>query len=147
MDTPKLLDTAIAREVAAYRLYEALADEATSPDVKTLLTHLAGQEREHERLLQDLEPDAVAAFVPEHRPDAQLTEYLREAPEAPTGNLQDALTYAMQRELEARDAYRRMADLAADATTKALLEKLSVMENTHKAKLEELYEDIFMREA
>jgi rubrerythrin len=61
--------------------------------------------------------------------------------------VQQALIYAMQKEQEARRFYTRLALGMPDDKLAKLFHDLAVMEGQHKAKLEDLYEEHFLREA
>jgi rubrerythrin len=76
--------------------------------------------------------------------DLKSAEYLEDRPLDPDAGLQDIVIYAMHREEEARDFYRRMADSAPGAELRELFGKLAAMERSHKGRLEEFYEQRLM---
>ena len=76
----------------------------------------------------------------------ELAQYLAPKPLAADSSLQDVLVHAMKREEEAMVFYLTMAEQAAQDDLRVLLEGLSEMENSHKARLEAFYEDVFMQE-
>lgn len=147
MDVKGAIQMAVDKEQAAFDLYSGLAGMTDVPATRSLLEELAEEERSHRKLLSELDPARIAEFEPEDREDMQITEFLKDVAAPPRGNFQETLIYAMEREQEARDFYGRMAGRAGAPRLHELFEKLATMENTHKARLEELYEDIFMRES
>ncbi|MHC4591828.1 MAG: ferritin family protein [Planctomycetota bacterium] len=146
MDVKEVLDVAIAKETGACELYTATAEATDNPALKALLSDMAAQEDHHRELLQGIEPEQCGAFRPEPRQDLKLTEYLEERPLSLEASLQDVMLYAMHREEEAREFYASMADAVTDEQIAELFRSLATMEHAHKAKLEEQYEDIFLRE-
>jgi len=143
----EVLAAAIAKEEHAQSLYAGTAAKADNPAVKALLLDLAGQEASHKELLAELDPAELDAFRPDSRSDLKIAEYLRERPLSETANLQEVRTYAMKRELEAREFYALMAEAVDDDVVGELFARLARAENAHKARLEETYSNLFLREA
>jgi phosphoserine phosphatase RsbU/P len=52
MNMIKAINTAIKTEIAAYRMYRKMAEEATNPEVKSLFNYLAGFEVTHQKFLE-----------------------------------------------------------------------------------------------
>jgi len=146
MDVRDVLNAAIDDECAAYELYASTAGRAGNPAVRSLLLALADEERGHRELLESLDADRIQAFTPEARQDLKVADQLSEKAIREDSDLQDVMIYAMHKEQEAREFYARMSLALPDAELSGLFHKLSVMENTHKARLEELYEEVFLRE-
>lgn len=147
MDLQEVLSAAVAKEVAASRLYRTCADGAEDPAVRALMSELAADEEAHRELLESLDAERIEAFSPEARRDLRITEYLEDRSLAPESGLQATMIHAMHREGRARDFYSAMESRVGDERARELFRKLSTMENTHKAQLEELYESTFMRES
>jgi rubrerythrin len=147
MDAGTVLEKAIQKEAEARDLYRQTGERAENPAVKTLMADLARQEATHKQMLESLPEDQAAALVPVgDKPDLKISDHLESKHLSPDSSLQDALTFAMQREEAARNFYSTMAESVDSGELKALMEKLAGMERTHKTRLEELYEDIFLRE-
>jgi rubrerythrin len=146
MDVEEALGVAIEKEIAAYQLYARTAERADDPALKSLLAEMAGQEDRHRELLQGIDPAQCGAFQPEERRDLKMAEYLEKRPLRADAGIQDVVLYAMHREQEAREFYAQMAESVADSEVAGLFRQLSSMENSHKARLEELYEAMFMRD-
>ena len=146
MDAAEILKMAVGKEAEAYDLYCATADRTDNPAARALLRELAAEEAQHRDLLQGLTPQQAASFRPPQARDLKIAQYLAPKPLALDSSLQDVLVHAMKREEEAMAFYLTMAELAAQDDLRVLLEGLSEMENSHKARLEAFYEDVFMQE-
>ena len=146
MDLKDLIAAAAAKEAAAHDLYAETAAAAEDPAVKALLTELAGDEARHREMLEGLDVGRLAAFAPQAPRDMKLAEYMDEKPLSPQAGLQEAMVYATHREQEARDFYAGMAASVGEPAAAALFGKLAAMEAGHKARLEQLYEEMFLRD-
>jgi rubrerythrin len=147
MDARDILNAAIDDECAAYELYASTASRTDEPAARELLLELAEEEKRHRELLEEVQPALADAFQPESRPDMKLSDHLQERPLSEDSDLQDVVIYAMHREQQARDFYARMSLAMPDRDLSRLFHNLSVMENAHKARLEEFYEQAFLRES
>lgn len=146
MDTQEILDLAIQKEVEAYDLYTGASEKTDNPGAKKLLDELAEQEAYHRSLLEGLPPEQADEFEPPKEKDRHISEHLESRPLGPDSSLQDVLIHAMEREEAARKFYAAIAENAESADLRSLLEKLSTMEDAHKARLEDFYEEVFLQE-
>ena len=146
MDKSEILSLAIEKEIQAQQLYETAAYRMQDPAGKTLLAELAVEEAKHRKMLEALPPDQAEQFDSDETQDRQIGEYLAPTPLSPDASLQDVLIYAIKREGEARHFYETMAKSVDSADLQKLLRKLAAMETSHKARLEEFYEDVFLKE-
>ena len=146
MELRELIDAAISKEVAAHDLYAGTAEGSSDPAVKALLTDLARDEARHREMLEGLDVGNLGEFAPESGQDMGLTECMEDRPLSPQAGLQEVIIYAMHREEEARDFYAGMAGAVGEPSAAALFQKLAAMEAGHKARLEEQYEAMFLRE-
>jgi rubrerythrin len=146
MDLKELIAAAVAKEAAAHDLYAGTAENAEDPAVKALLTELAGDEAAHRKMLEGLDVESLGSFAPEAPRDLGLAEYMEDRPLSAQAGLQEAMLYATHREQEARDFYAGMASSVGDPAAAGLFQKLATMEAGHKARLEALYEDMFLGE-
>lgn len=147
MDARAVLGMAIAREIEAHDLYADVARQSDNPAVRELLSQLAEQEARHRELLEGVEPERLARFASDEGEDRRVAEHLAPAQLSPEAGAQQALIYAMQKEQEARRFYTRLALGIPDERLARLFHELALMEGEHKAKLEDLYEEHFLREA
>ncbi len=147
MDIGEIIAQAVAKEQEAYALYSEVAANATDPAVRSLLLDLAAEERMHEQALEKLNFTQAAGSNPNADRDLGLTGYLREVAVPSTDDLQNTLVYAMGRELEAYQLYSKLAEASDSENVRDVLLRLARMERAHKGRLENLYEEMFMREA
>ena len=146
MDKQEILNLAIQKEIEAYELYTAAAEKTDNPGAEKLLNGLADQEQYHRRLLEGLPPEQAAEFEPPKERDRHISEHLESRPLGPDSSLQDVIIHAMEREEAARKFYQHIADNVEDPELHSVLEKLATMENAHKARLEDFYEEVFLQE-
>ena len=146
MEPQQIISLAIEKDAEAYALYADAAARAEDSGATTLLRELAAEEARHKELLEGLSAEKVGEFRPPQAHDMKITEYLEGKPLATGSTLQDAMVFAMKREEQARRFYEAMALSARSGELADLLTKLAAMETGHKAKLEALYEEVFLRE-
>jgi rubrerythrin len=146
MNAEEVINLAIRKEIEAYELYTGVMERVDNPGAARLLKDLAEQEAYHRRLLEGLPPEQAGQFTPPREEQRHISEYLESRPLGPESSLQDVLIHAMEREEAASQFYSTMADSVDEAELRSLLEKLSTMEEAHEARLEDFYEDVFLKE-
>ena len=146
MDIRQVLSLAVQKEQGACELYERAAVAAVDPAAKRLFLDMAAEEEGHRAMLLALDPADLSSFEPEDRQSPGIAEHLARKPLAPGAGLQDLLAYAIHREQEAELFYKKMAEGLTRPELKELFGKLAAMEASHKVHLEELYDDMFLRE-
>ena len=146
IDLSRIMQRAIAKERAAYELYEEAAQLAKDAIAKALLEALAREERKHEELLSQASADALIAQKIPRVQDLKVTDFLEDRPLKAGATFQEILIYAAQREKESAQAYEALGLQTSDKATKTLFEQLAAQEWSHKLKLEELYDDVALRE-
>ncbi len=142
----QILEHAIAKERAAYELYDHAALLAKDAIAKALLMSLAGEERKHEELLSQASADAMITQKVPHVQDLKVTDFLEERPLKPGASFQEILIFAAQREKESAQTYEALSRQATEKATQSLFDQLAAQEWSHKRKLEELYDDVALRE-
>ena len=75
-----------------------------------------------------------------------LTLLLEEKPLSSASNDQDVMIYAIHEEKRTVDFYKKMAESCIGAPTEKIFRKLAQDEESHLARLEELYETLYMQE-
>jgi rubrerythrin len=144
MDVDQILRHAIEKETEAARLYGRTAERTEDESLAPLLRELKGDEEGHRQELEALRERGAADFRPEAALDLDLAQYMEAKPLSPDATLREALQYAMRREHDAWEVYRTMADACRDAEARELFQRLAVMENSHKARLEEEFYRLFL---
>lgn len=143
----EVLDTAIYREVASQAMYEAAQRKTDDPAAVKLLEDLARQEVKHaEQLKYMRQKGLVKDWHPYAIADLKISNYLTGGDTLEGAGLQDTLIYAMKREEESVDFYRKMAGLMREDAARALCTSLVNEEIKHKKRLEILYDELFYGE-
>jgi rubrerythrin len=132
----RILDFAVAKEIAAETFYLRWAERCDDEDVRQLLQELAAEERGHIEKLSAITPEALIA---EGSAPAEfgLVRELPDAPEESEMTLLDALSVAIRREEKAVALYERMR--GASSTEETLFTALVQEERRHKHRLELQY--------
>ena len=143
----RLINLAIQREVEAYEFYMKAAEQAELTSSAELLRELARQEEGHKRKLERaLSEGVVTTFGDVSNAEEAITvldRYLVDVPLRPDSSPQDILVVAIKREQNAQAFYQRLAEMVSHPGHKAVFETLAHEEQTHKERLERIYDDIF----
>lgn len=142
-----ILERAIQSEEHSYQLYSNLSQRVERPETKRLLESLAAQELKHKELLEGVDLESVESAegtkIPEER---TLSDFLEPTPIDAKSTIQDVILFAIRKEQSAHEFYKRMTEYAPTPEAKGLFERLTGEEMKHKENLENLYEEMFMRE-
>lgn len=141
-----ILDRAIQSEEHSYTLYSHLATKVEKPETRKLLTGLAEQELKHKEMLEAFDVSKAGSFQPPGIEDKNLTDFMEPTAIDPDATVQDVMLFAIKKEQSAYEFYQRMSEFAPSGEMKGLFDKLAGEEIAHKHGLENLYEDMFMRE-
>lgn len=143
----EILEFAIAREIEAYRLFMALAERASSPQMRKVFESLAQEELDHKEKLE-LEimktgrtvPVTSEFNVPEGRsviPENQLR---------PDMNYKDMLLLGIKKEEESFRTYIELLQRVQDEESREVLLALAEQEVKHKFRFEIEY-DLSMKKS
>ncbi len=141
-----ILDLALEREDAAYRLYLNAAKKATNQSAKKIFEELAEQEAGHKKLILKLDKQKIAGYAFTQVPDLGISEYLVNIPYHDNMTYQEILVYAMKSEEKSYRYYMEAEKMTDDPELKQLLLMLANEEKKHKFRLETLYEDKVLTE-
>lgn len=143
----EVLDTAIYKEIASQAMYEAAQRKTDDPGAKELLKDLARQEVKHAEKLKDLKQKGlVKQWHQDEIADLKISNYLTGGDTLEGAGLQDTLIFAMKREEESVDFYRKMMGMMREEAAKKLCANLTNEEMKHKQRLETLYDQLFYGE-
>ena len=142
----EILDFAMDKEDASYRLYHEAAVKAGSISARKMFEEMAEEEEGHKRLVAKLDRDVVARYAFPHVPDLKIGDYLHEVAYRPDMTFQEILIFAMKEEERAFQLYTRAETMTGDPELKQLLLMLANEEKRHKFKLEALYDDKVLTE-
>jgi len=141
----ELLDMAIKSEENAYKFYMDALNIAKYPNMKQALEMLGKEELEHKKVLENLgrgEKVTVQEYV-----DLKLSDHLPLDDKInEESTLQDVLKVAMAREKKEYSFYNELMDKTKDENIKSTLKFIANQELNHKAKLENIYDELFYKE-
>jgi len=142
----QILTEAIRGEREACALYTDLAGKARDAAAKALLEGLAADESRHERQLSALSADEMLDRKIPEIGDLRISDFLEEQKITPDSSFQQVLIFAAKKENSSWRTYRSLAGQAEDERTRQLFERLAAEEMGHKARLEQLYDELIYRE-
>ena len=143
----KLVSLAIQREEEAYDFYMKAAEDSELKASAKLLKDLAGQEVIHKQKLEEALNEGVCDTFTcssvEEVEKLDLDKYLVEIPLLPSSAPQDVLIVAIKKEAAANSFYKALSELTGNASHRSVFETLAKEEETHKTRLQNMYDDIF----
>jgi len=142
------LEMAIKREIAAYTLYANLSERVTSPGTKHMLNELAEQEKGHRALLEGVIEGKSPRQLGENISSASsgIADFMIDTKLKDDATPQEVMTYAIKAEVKAFNFYTALSNDLSDSSLKELFTKLASEERGHKIKLEDEYEEHFMKD-
>lgn len=142
------LEMAIKREIAAYTLYANLSERVTGPGTKNMLLELAEQEKGHRALLEGVIEGKTQRELGENISSSSsgIANFMVETTLNENATPQEVMTYAIKAEVKAFDFYTALSNDLTDPSLKELFTKLASEEKGHKIKLEDEYEEHFMKD-
>jgi len=146
----EIIAWAYGMEMGLGIFYRDMIDKSEDPDLRKLLSKLAGIETQHKKKLLDLlaEIDSPVkdadAYEADIRPTIleggfQLNDFMKKN-ESFLGSVGDVLDLAMMLETQALDLYLRFADRSADTLSKKTLFTIADEEKAHLNSLGDLLE-------
>lgn len=143
----QLVSLAIKREEEAHDFYMKAAEDAELKASAKLLKDLANQEIIHKKKLQGALKEGVCeTFTCSSVAEVEkldLNQYLVDIPLKPSSSPQDILIVAIKREAAANSFYRALSELTGNSAHRTVFETLAKEEDTHKTRLQNMYDDIF----
>lgn len=135
----QILSMAIENEIEAAEFYQGVCDKTVDDKLKTLFGGMAAEERNHRTLLEGFLADESRPMKFKTAQDYKVSETV----EMPKFSLAmkpvDAIALAMKKEEDAMNMYLKFSQASDDAEQKDLFDNLAAMEQSHKAKLEDIY--------
>ncbi len=139
----EILDRAIKVEEESYRFYMDLIKIVKFTNVKETLKFLAEEELNHKKLLEGVKQGKTLVINPPK--DLKLSDHLPKKTEVDeNADIADILELAMSRERSEYEFYKKMEEVSE--TNKELFKFLAQQEIAHKAKIEEIYDEIVYSE-
>jgi rubrerythrin len=140
------LDFAIDKEQEAFDFYMEWSAKLEHDAIRQVFREFAVEELRHRDLITDVKEGKRDLKVDENVRDLKITDYFVEVEASAQMNYQDALQFAIQREKGSIELYRQLVDRATSNNIYILFESLVQEETKHKMRLEEIYDDNFLKE-
>jgi rubrerythrin len=143
------LEKAIEMEQKSFDIYREAYRLAKEHHAKGLLKELALEELEHKYTLERAffeEKVALHDAGLNEGPSMKLSLLLEERTLGETATQQDTLIYAIHDEKRSVDFYEKMASQCGTAPMEQMFKKLQQDEVNHLARLEKLYENMYMQD-
>jgi rubrerythrin len=136
-----ILEFALEKEDAAYRLYKSAAKMSVNASAKKLFEEMAEQEAAHKRFIQQLDKEKIAQYTFKNIPNLKISEYLVDIPYREDMTYQEILVYSMKSEERSCRLYSEAETLTDDPELKKLFLMLANEERKHKLYLESIYDE------
>ena len=144
------LEKAIEMETKSFTVYKEIYLKVDDRLAKDLLRDLALDELKHKYTLETAffeETVLLHDLGHSEGPTMNLSLLLEEQqPLSESASVQGVMRYAIQDEKRAVDFYKKMADQCGGAPMEAMFKQMVQDEESHLARLEELYESHYMPE-
>lgn len=144
--TDDILNFAIQREQESVDLYERLANEAPTPQMRDIFKQFAAEERGHKKRLQNIQSSGQFQLADRQIKDIKIGDYLIDVSETVGLTYQAALIIAMKKEKAAFKLYMNLAAKTEDSLLKSLFESLAQEESKHKLRFELEYDEMINKD-
>ena len=141
-----ILKLAVQKEINAHDFYTKAASKVKDKSVQQLFEELAQDELQHRQTLEKFIESEVTNLDFKPVLDYKVADTV-EHPE-PTLDMSfvEAVALSMKHEQDAMDMYTGLSVISIDEDVKNLFHSLANMEQVHKTKLEELYNNVAFAE-
>jgi rubrerythrin len=142
--TLEVLGIAIKSEIEAVKLYARMREKAKNTDLRAKCDFLAGQEKNHERVLTEAfrsKFPGVELRLPLKTLVPAVDDVL-----ARDATLKELFEAAMLAETKSEEFYRDLAKKTHDQSSRSMLEYLASMEHSHYAILEAEFKELQITE-
>lgn len=136
-----VIDLAIQREEEAHNFYMNLSNIVEDKAAKETLKYLADEEAGHKAFLVKCKDQMSCDIVlrPDMPVDYRVAEHLKQPDVKKNMNSEEVFLIAANREINAHNFYKGLADLYPKGPVKELLLRMANEEMRHKEKMEYLY--------
>ncbi|MGC8662979.1 MAG: ferritin family protein [Thermoplasmata archaeon] len=145
MKFEELLKKAIDVEEESYKFYKEAEKLARYPNVLEILELLANEELSHKKLLENIEKGNE--IKTEEYLDLKLSDHLIPSEKInENSTLQEVIRVAMSREKSEYEFYMKLIKDVSNKNIQDTINFIAKQELNHKAKLENIYEELFYKE-
>jgi len=138
-DYKEILKMAVENEVEAHEFYKDAAEKVENNVLKSTFTELAEEEKKHEHILKSYFEKSADAMKFDETKDYHIAETVEKQPLTTSMSFKDAIALAMKKEQEAMEMYQQFAEASEEDTQKQTFLELVKMEQGHKTRLEDIY--------
>jgi len=135
----EIISFAVKQEELASALYRQAMEQAPDSKSRNLLSELAEEELEHSHLFAMIQEDGSGLPVFSTLPDTMVSEFLMDIPLHEGMTFAEVMIYAIKKEEKSSHLYRELASKTVNPQLATLLKNLAIIEQTHKARLEEAF--------
>jgi len=135
----KILLMAIDNELEAYEFYHSAAAKSVDAGLKEIFAELADEEMKHKKLIESFVSDFSTKMNFHNSTDYKVSESVELPKLTTTMSFADGIALAMKKEEEAMVMYTNFAEASANTDQKNTFLQLAKMEQGHKIRLENLY--------
>ncbi len=143
------LEKAIEMEIKSFKVYKEAYLKADDRLAKDLLRDFSLDDLKHKYILEKAffeETVLLHDLGHSEGSTTNLSLLLEEQPLTESAAVRDVMRYAIQDEKRAVDFYKKMAGQCGGAPMEAMFKQMAQDEESHLARLEELYESQYMSE-
>ena len=141
------LEKAIDMEMKSFQTYKEAYLKILDPHIKDLVKNLALEELDHKHILEKAYFEETVSLHQEgleDTPSMQLSLMLQTKPLGENADDQDVMAHAIHDKKRLVDFYQNLMTQCAGAPMEDMFKKLTKEEKNHLARLEELYEEVYM---
>ena len=142
------LEKAIEMEMKSFQTYKEAYLKILDPRIKDLVKNLALEELEHKHILEKAYFEETVVLHQEgtaEGPSMKLSLMLQERPLGEDADDQEVMIHAIHDKKRLVDFYQNMATQCAGAPMESMFKKLTKEEKNHLARIEEMYEDVYLK--
>ena len=143
------LEKAIEMEMKSFQTYKEAYLKILDPRIKDLVKNLALEELDHKHILEKAYFEETVVLHQEgmaETPSMQLSLMLQEKPLGEDADDQEVMIHAIHDKKRLVDFYQNMMTQCAGAPMEEMFKKLTKEEKNHLAQLEEMYEDVYLKD-
>ncbi len=143
----EVIQYAINLEMEAEIFYTKISEKVSDSNLKEMFSAFAGEEKKHRKILTGLMENKTAGSFFQKTSDYGISETVERPEITEKMTLADAFTIAMKNEENAMKMYQQLANDCTNEEIKKVFEDLAAMEQGHKFKMENSYNEVAYPEA
>jgi rubrerythrin len=142
----EIIDFAIDLENKAAENYKSMQGMTKYDSSRKMLKELEDMERNHARILENIDQEEAKDYTPQNIPDLKLSNFMVDEPPKKNMTYQEVILHAMKTEEHANNLYKTLAGNAENESVRNVFLRLADEEAKHKLSLEKIYDDEVLRE-